>query len=76
MSEIGPSPGPPEVAAALAEAEAWLDLPGVEGVAEGRAGGRPCVTVFVSDPALAERLPKALRGVPVVVEVSGPFQAR
>ena len=72
MSEAGP---PPDLPAALAEAEAWLELPGVEGVAEGRVAGRPCITVFVSDPALAERLPRALRGVPVVIEASGPFTA-
>jgi len=72
VSDTAPPPG---LSAAMAEAESWLGLPGVEGVAEGRVAGRPCITVFVSDPALAERLPRSLHGFPVVVEASGPFSA-
>ncbi len=64
-----------DFAQALREAEAWLDLEGVEGVAEGKAEGRPCITVFVSRKEAAEKIPKTLHGQKVVIEFTDEFRA-
>ena len=48
---------------------------GVTGTAIGERKGVPCLTVYLSDPTIKERLPKALDGFPVVVEIAGPFKA-
>lgn len=58
-------------------AQDLLSVPGVVGVAEGEADGRPCVTVYVAeltDPSAA-RIPADLEGWPVVVRESGRFRA-
>lgn len=56
--------------------ERVMDWPGVNGTAIGERGGRPCLTVYVTHPEAGKRLPSALAGFPVVMEVSGPFKAR
>jgi hypothetical protein len=55
-----------------------MKLPGVMGTAESRLpDGRPCILVMVEGltPDLKARLPKALEGWPVHVEVTGPIRA-
>jgi hypothetical protein len=53
-------------------ARAWLEIEGVEGIAEGSLAGEPCVVVLASraQEALQRRLPKRLLGLPVVVRKS------
>ena len=50
-------------------ARAWLDIDGVEGIAEGFVAGRPCVVVLTSFPpeALRRRLPTRILGLRVIV---------
>jgi hypothetical protein len=52
-----------------------ISLPGVAGVAEGEADGRPCIIVYAAErtPAV-EGLPAELEGWPVVVRESGEFR--
>lgn len=65
-----------EIDRALREAERWLDeIEGVQGVAQGKAEGEDCITVFVAAKALAGPIPDRLHGFKVVVEETGPFQA-
>lgn len=55
-----------------------IAMSGVTAVGEGRLpDGRPCIQIFIRerDPALEERLPRAIEGYPVVVEVSGDIRA-
>ncbi len=47
---------------------------GVSGTAIGRDGGRPCLKVYVSDPAAERTVPKKMGGYPVVVERTGAFK--
>jgi len=47
---------------------------GVTGTAIGSDGGRPCLKVYVSDPAAGRALPKTVRGYRVVVETTGTFK--
>jgi hypothetical protein len=61
---------------ALKEAETWLDeIEGVQGVARGRAGEEDCITVFISLPEAAGKIPKQFHGFPVCTELTGPFHA-
>jgi hypothetical protein len=55
-----------------------LEIPGVVGVAEGVADGRPVVQILVArrTPELASRLPQRLDGHPVVIIESGEIRAR
>lgn len=55
-----------------------MSIPGVEGTAEGRCGGKACIKVFVSKktPALLRRIPAVVDGYPVTVEQTGEFRAR
>lgn len=48
---------------------------GVTGTAIGEKGGKPCLKVYVKDKKVGKSLPGTLRGFPVVVEVTGPFEA-
>ena len=47
---------------------------GVSGTAIGQKGGKPCLTVYVSDRDAGRNVPKRVGGYPVVVEVSGSFR--
>ncbi len=61
---------------ALKEAESWMDtIEGVEGVAEGKSDGRPCITVFISLEDAKTKIPESLHGFKVVCDVSGGFSA-
>jgi hypothetical protein len=47
---------------------------GVSGTAIGRAEGRPCLKVYVSDAAAGDGVPKKMGGYRVVVEKTGTFK--
>ena len=47
---------------------------GVSGTAIGRAGGKPCLKVYVSDESAGRGVPKKVGGFPVVVEKTGSFE--
>lgn len=65
-----------DIERALRDAERWLDeIEGVQGVAQGKADGEDCITVFVSSRGTAGEIPERLHGVKVVIEESGPFAA-
>lgn len=63
---------------ALEQAQDWLAVDGVEGVAQGERDGRLCIVFFTSRPAaeMQPLLPKALSGFSVVVQESGIIQAQ
>jgi len=50
--------------------------PGVEGTAIGRADGGVCLKVYVSSEDAGRVVPETVRGIPVLIEVSGPFRRR
>lgn len=53
-----------------------LGKPGIEGTAIGKADGKPCLKVYVSDRDAGSRVPSSFQGFPVVVETSGTFRRR
>jgi len=60
-----------------AHVDELMAIPGVAGVAVGALGdGKPCITVYVvrKTPEHGKRIPKALEGIPVVIEVSGEIR--
>ena len=63
---------------AIDQAGQWLEIEGVEGVAEGELNGEPCITVLVSvSPAeLTAKIPSTFLGYPVVFEESGIISAQ
>jgi len=66
-----------DVKAALAELNRKvLGRPGVSGTAVGESHGGPCLLVYLTDAAARKGIPARVRGVPVKVEVTGPFRAR
>ncbi len=67
-----------EILQAIDEADEWLDLDGVEGVAPGEREGKDCIVVFASiDPSeLAGRIPTTFKGFPVVIEETGIISAQ
>ncbi|MCX2744309.1 hypothetical protein OO013_10550 [Mangrovivirga sp. M17] len=65
-----------DIKTAINKATKWMDeYEGVEGVAEGNKGGRQCITVFVSNEEIKNKLPKEVDGYPVKVEVTDSFNA-
>ena len=62
---------------AIAQANEWLRLAGVEGIAQGEQDGQPCILVLASRPAaeLKPLLPDTLLGIPVTIQDSGIIQA-
>jgi hypothetical protein len=54
-----------------------VSLPGVVGIAEGEADGRPCIRVFVARKTeeLLGSIPQDVDGWPVIVEETGEFSA-
>ena len=51
-----------------------MGSPGVVGTAIGEKGGKPCLKVYLTDSKAKSRIPGAVGGFPVVVEVTGPFR--
>ena len=60
-----------------ANAQAWMAVPGVVGVAEGECGGEPCIKVLVAaeSEVISERIPSSAGGFTVELQVTGEFQA-
>ena len=54
-----------------------VSLPGVVGVAEGEAGGRACITVYVVERTaeVVGQIPSEVDGWPVVIRESGEFRS-
>lgn len=62
---------------ALQKAESWLDeTEGVVGVAQGKVGEDDCITVFLSIPEAAEKIPKSFHGYQVCIEFTDSFHAQ
>lgn len=61
---------------AVDEASRWVEIDGVEGVAQGERAGRDCILVLVSRSEIARRIPETLHGFPVVIEITGPIDAQ
>ena len=53
-----------------------MGRPGVTGTAIGERGGEPCLKVYVRTAGDGKGLPSRVRGIPVVVEVSGKIEPR
>ena len=51
-----------------------MGRPGISGTAIGMSGGKPCLTVYLSDRSAGKSVPKSVGGFPVVTEVSGSFR--
>jgi len=51
-----------------------MGRPGVEGVAVGEKGGKPCLVVYVSGPAGEKIVPRSVAGFRVVIERGGRFR--
>jgi hypothetical protein len=58
---------------ALDEANGWIDYEGVEGIGQGQENDKDCIIVFVSCPPaeLSAKIPKEVKGFPVVFRESG-----
>lgn len=56
----------------------WMAIPGVEGVAIGLLGDKPCIKIFSSKKAeeLQGKIPSVVEGHPVIIEETGTFRAR
>lgn len=65
----------PDVKAAHRELTAKvMGRPGVSGTAIGQKGGKPCLTVYVSESKAGKGVPRRVGGFPVVIETSGAFR--
>jgi hypothetical protein len=58
--------------------EVLMSIPGVAGTAQGLCNDKPCIIVFVikKTPELEQKIPLALEGYPVKIEVTGEIRAR
>lgn len=67
-----------DVLKAIDEASIWLDIDGVEGVAQGSKDGEVCIVVGCSCPAadLDGQIPESFMGYPVVFENWGIVSAQ
>jgi hypothetical protein len=56
--------------------DSLLSIPGVQGVAVGESGGKPCILVLVNQktPEIMTKIPSQLEGFPVVVEETGTIR--
>jgi hypothetical protein len=64
-----------DVKAALTELNRKvLGKPGVSGTAVGESQGAPCLLVYLSDAGARKGIPGRVAGIPVKVEVTGPFK--
>jgi hypothetical protein len=55
----------------------WMSIPGVVGTGEGKADGKPAVIVFVEQKSetIEKKIPKAIGGLKVIIEVTGEIKA-
>ena len=55
----------------------WMEIPGVHGTGIGLFEGKPCIKIFSSKKAeeLRGKIPSDVEGYPVIIEVTGTFQA-
>ena len=67
-----------DVLDAIDAASAWLDIDGVEGVAQGMKDGRDCIVVGCSLPPaeFKDKIPETFEGYPVVFEDWGIVSAQ
>jgi hypothetical protein len=67
-----------EILNAIDAASSWLDIDGVEGVAQGEANGETVIEVGCSRPVaeLADKIPDTFRGYRVVLEYWGSISAQ
>ena len=58
--------------------DTWMAIPTVVGVAVGEYRKKPCIKIFITtDIAYVQtKIPKVIDGYHVVIEETGPFQAR
>jgi hypothetical protein len=62
---------------ALERAQVWMDeVRGVEAVGECESEGKKCISVYISLPEAAAKLPSEFEGYKVVIEHTDPFQAQ
>jgi hypothetical protein len=63
---------------AIDDATEWLQIDGVEAVADGKQDGEDCIVVGCSRPPrqLADRIPKTFHGYLVVLEEWGTISAQ
>jgi hypothetical protein len=56
--------------------DSLLAIPGVQGVAVGESGGKPCILVLVNQKTtdIVKKIPSQLEGYPVVVEETGTIR--
>lgn len=55
----------------------WMEIPDVQGTGVGLFEGKPCIKIFSSKKAeeLRGKIPSEVEGYPVIIEVTGTFQA-
>lgn len=51
-----------------------MGKPGVAGTAIGMHGGKPCLMVYLTEKSAGKSVPRSVKGVPVVTEVTGSFR--
>jgi hypothetical protein len=59
---------------AFSEAQQWMNLEGVTGLAIGKKDGKDCIRVYTT--MFIPTLPRRFRGYAVVVETGGPIEAQ
>ena len=66
-----------ELQNAIDAASTWMDIEGVEGVADGLEDGKDCIVVGYScaPEDLLDRIPKTFHGYPVVLREWGSISA-
>lgn len=63
--------------AALEQAQIWMDeVQGVQAVGECEFEGNKCISVYITVPEAAAKLPAQFKGYKVVIEQGDPIQAQ
>ncbi len=66
-----------DIDSAIDQATHWMDqYADVVAVAQGITKDKTCITVYVTDLSVENKLPKSLHGFPVVCEKSGEVTAQ
>lgn len=62
---------------ALEHAQAWMDeVQGVQAVGECEFEGEKCISVYITLPEAAAKLPSQFEGYKVMIEEGDPFHAQ